>query len=416
MFVDTLNLYDEDIYAGVLRFNQIFLNLIGNAVKFTNPGGSISIRICQKPSSMKGYGTYQFIVRDTGIGMHPSFVEHIFEPFERERNSTASGIEGTGLGMTITKNIVDMMGGTIDVKSEVGRGTEFKIELNFRLQDLKKTEQEVEELKGLRALVVDDDFNTCDSITKMMKEVGMRSEWTLSGREAVLRARKAYGERDAFFAYIIDWLMPDINGIETARQIRKEVGDSAPIIILTAYDWADIEEEAKDAGVTAFCNKPLFMSELRETLLKTAGSKEQPCEHEIAYASKKFKEKKILVVEDNELNREIAVELLSEAGFKADEAVDGLKAVKKFEESEINYYDLILMDIQMPNLNGYEATKQIRRMKREDAQTIPVIAMTANAFDDDKQNALDSGMTTHIAKPLDIDKLFVILSDFVPKK
>ncbi len=271
-YMDTADVIDEDIYCDKLHVNQVLLNLLSNAIKFTPPGGTVALTIRQKPRAPKGYGSYEIRVKDTGIGMSPEFTKHIFEPFERERNTTASGIQGTGLGMAITKNIVDTMGGTIDLHSEQGKGTEFIINLDFRLCREPQKVEIVRELQGLRALVVDDSFSTCDSITKMLCRIGMRSEWVLHGKEAVLHAKQAYELGDEYHAYIIDWFLPDLSGLEVVRQIRSIVGDSTPIIIVTAYDWTAFEEEARAAGVNAFCNKPIFLSELRDILITATGN------------------------------------------------------------------------------------------------------------------------------------------------
>ena len=406
--VDTFDVANEDIYTDPLKLNQIFINILGNAVKFTPVGGAVSFRIRQKPCVVTGYGTYEFSIKDTGIGMSSEFIEHIFEPFERETSTLKSGIEGTGLGMAITKNLVDIMGGTITVNSEKGKGSEFVIVLDIKLPENSDTDRNVTELEGLRALVVDDDFDTCDSVTRMLGQIGMRSEWTTSAREAVQRVRKAYDEKDPFHTYILDLNMPEQNGIEIARRIRRTVGDDVPIIILTAYDWSDVENEAKEVGVTAFCSKPLFLSDLKSTLLKA----NQPAgEHteEMSIRDIDFAGKRVLLVEDNELNREIAAEILQEAGFEVETAVDGAEAVSMVEKSEEYYYDIILTDIQMPVMNGYEEVTAIRAMKRSDIAAMPIIAMTANAFEEDKALALKSGMNGHIAKPLDINNLFKIL-------
>ena len=266
LYIDTVDVMDEDIYCDKLRLNQVLLNLLSNSVKYTRAGGMISMRITEKAGAPAGYASYEFSIRDTGIGMSEESLSHIFEPFEREKNSTISRIQGTGLGMAITKNIVDMMNGSIDVKSEEGVGTEFIVSFTFRLNADKREPKDIPELKNCRALVVDDDFNTCDSVSYMLQQIGMRAEWTLSGKEAVLRTRQAAMRGDEYSVYVIDWLLPDMNGIEVTRRIRKEMGDEVPVIVLTAYDWSDIEEEAKEAGVTAFCSKPLFLSELRSCL------------------------------------------------------------------------------------------------------------------------------------------------------
>ena len=313
--------------------------------------------------------------------------------------------------MAITKNIVDMMGGTIEVQTEQGKGTEFIVRLPFRIQPEHHRTEKIAELEGLKALVVDDDFNTCDSVTKMLVKVGMRSEWTLSGKEAVLRARQSMELGDAFHAYIIDWRLPDMNGIEVTRQIRS-LGDDTPIIILTAYDWSDIEVEARAAGVTAFCAKPLFMSDIRETLLAAIGQKQAETEDSILPAAgSNFKDRCILLVEDNELNREIAMEILNEYGFLVDTAENGAVAVEKMKKSSPGDYDLVLMDVQMPVMNGYEATKQIRALDNPALAEITILAMTANAFDEDRKKALECGMDGFLSKPIVIEELITTLQN-----
>ena len=269
-------------------------------------------------------------------------------------------------------------------------------------------------MEGLRSLVVDDDFGVCDSVSKMLKSIGLRSEWTTSGREAVYRAKSAYEEGDPYHTYIIDWQMPETSGIETVRRIRSVVGQDAPIIILTAYDWSDIEEEAKAAGVTAFCAKPLFMSDLKSALLaaNNIGDAEQT-DGDSVWTRTDYSGKRLLLVEDNELNREIAEVILEEAGFEIESAPDGTDAVAMIDRSTEGYYDAVLMDVQMPVMNGYEATKEIRAMRRKDTKNLPIIAMTANAMEEDKEAALKSGMNAHIAKPLDIELLMNVLSQFL---
>ncbi len=409
-YIDTADVVNEHILCDKLRLNQVLLNLLSNAMKFTKPGGIDSVRNLQKRNAPTGFAYYEFQVKDTGMGMSKEFLEHIFEPFEREKTSTVSGIQGTGLGMAITRNIVDMMGGVITVVSEEGKGSTFTVDLQFRVCSGPVRQDEIPELKGFRALVADDDFNTCSSVTKMLSTIGMRPDWTTSGKEAVLRTKLAREQNDSYRAYIIDWLMPDMNGIEVVRRIRGMIGDEAPIIILTAYDWSDIEEEARKAGVTAFCSKPIFMSELREILESPFAIQGMSSEDQRVLS---FEGRKILLVEDNELNQEIAVEILQETGFIMDVADDGAVAVEKIKESEPGRYDLILMDIQMPILNGYEATKQIRALNKPGVSDIPIIAMTANAFDEDKKAAFAAGMNGHIAKPIDIPKLMELLTEIL---
>ena len=331
LYMDVMDVTDEDVYCDKTRLNQILLNLLSNAIKFTPAGGTVSVRVRQLAGKVRGCGQYEFRIKDNGIGMSQEFAQKIFEPFERERTSTVSRIQGTGLGMAITKNIVDMMGGTIEVQTAQGKGTEFTVCVPMRAQTEQRPVEKITELEGLKALVVDDDFNTCDSVTKMLVKVGMRAEWTLSGKEAVLRARQALEMSDVYHAYIIDWRLPDMNGIEVTRQIRS-LHDDTPIIILTAYDWSDIEVEAKAAGVTAFCAKPMFMSDLRETLMSALGQKSADAvQGLLPEKNADFKGKHILLVEDNELNREIAEELLKIQGLSVSCAENGQIAVDMFK-------------------------------------------------------------------------------------
>ena len=405
LYMDVMDVTDEDVYCDKTRLNQILLNLLSNAIKFTPAGGTVSVRVRQLAGKVHGCGQYEFRIKDNGIGMSPEFAKKIFEPFERERTSTVSRIQGTGLGMAITKNIVDMMGGTIEVQTAQGKGTEFTVCVPMRAQTEQRPVEKITELEGLKALVVDDDFNTCDSVTKMLVKVGMRAEWTLSGKEAVLRARQSIEMSDAYHAYIIDWRLPDMNGIEVTRRIRS-LNDDTPIIILTAYDWSDIEVEAKAAGVTAFCSKPMFMSDLREILMSALGQKQtDAAQGLLPEKNADFKGKQILLVEDNELNREIAQEILREYGFLVDTAENGAVAVEKVSTAAPGSYDLVLMDVQMPIMDGYTATRKIRALDDPARATLPIIAMTANAFDEDRRNALESGMNGFLSKPIVIGDL-----------
>ena len=405
LYMDVMDVTDEDVYCDKTRLNQILLNLLSNAIKFTPAGGTVSVRVRQLAGKVRGCGQYEFRIKDNGIGMSQEFAQKIFEPFERERTSTVSRIQGTGLGMAITKNIVDMMGGTIEVQTAQGKGTEFTVCVPMRAQTEQRPVEKITELEGLKALVVDDDFNTCDSVTKMLVKVGMRAEWTLSGKEAVLRARQSIEMSDVYHAYIIDWRLPDMNGIEVTRQIRS-LHDDTPIIILTAYDWSDIEVEAKAAGVTAFCSKPMFMSDLRETLMSALGQKLTDAPQELLpEKNADFKDKHILLVEDNELNREIAQEILREYGFQVDTAENGEVAVEKVSAAAPGSYDLVLMDVQMPVMDGYTATRKIRALDDPARAKLPILAMTANAFDEDRRNALESGMNGFLSKPIVIGDL-----------
>ena len=409
-FIDTVNVNDDDIICDKLRLNQVLLNILSNSIKYTAPGGVISMRIIEKTVNPNGYATYEFRIKDNGMGMDREFVKTIFDPFTRVRSSTVSGIQGTGLGMAITKNIIDMMGGKIDIQSEPGKGTETVVTFDFKLQNGHREAVVIPEVQGIRALVVDDDTNTCLSVSGMLNDIGMRYEWCVSGKEAVIRAEAAYSMADPFKVYIIDWLMPDMNGIETVRRIRKVIGEDTPIIILTSYDWSDIEAEAREAGVTAFVNKPMFPSDLHQVLSRLLGKTEtEPKAEAKAYG---FEGKKLLLVEDNEMNREIAEEILREVGFIIDTAEDGAIAVEKIRTASPGAYDIILMDVQMPKMDGYEATRRIRAMGTV-LSNIPIIAMTANAFEEDRKAALEAGMNEHIAKPIDVEKLKVMLARFL---
>ena len=412
LYMDALDVTDEDVYCDRTRMGQILLNLLSNAIKFTPAGGTVSVRVRQLAGTVRDCAQYEFRVRDNGIGMSPEFAQKIFEPFERERTSTVSRIQGTGLGMAITRNIVEMMGGTIKVQTEKNRGTEFIICLPLRVQTGTRREEKIAELAGLKALVVDDDFNTCDSVAKLLTRVGMRAEWTLSGREAVLRARQSIELGDPCRAYIIDWRLPDMNGIEVTRQIRS-LNDDTPIIILTAYDWSDIEVEAKAAGVTAFCSKPMFLSDLRDTLLTAIGHTQTEAQDILPGKNADFRGRHILLVEDNELNREIAVAILHEYGFLVDTAENGAVAVEKICTSDPGRYDLVLMDVQMPVMDGCTATRRIRALEDPVRAAVPIVAMTANVFEEERKRAFDCGMNGFLSKPIVIEELIDALKDII---
>ncbi|MBO5543598.1 MAG: response regulator [Oscillospiraceae bacterium] len=411
LLIDTQDVKHEDIISDKLRLNQVLLNILSNAIKFTPAGGTISFRVIEEPSFQADTANFVFRIKDNGIGMSEEFRKTIFEAFTRERTSTVSGTQGTGLGMAITKNIVDMMGGAISVQSEEGKGSEFVVRIPCKIGESETAPAKIPELQGLRALVVDDDTNSCLSVSAMLREIGMRPDWTNYGKEAVIRAKEARDQADEFKVYIIDWMMPDLNGIETVRRIRKIVGDAAPVIILTAYDWTDIEDEAREAGVTAFCPKPVFMSELKSVLAKPFLA-EKPAADEIPAAAD-FTGKRILLAEDNEMNQMIAVAILENTGFTIDIASNGAEAVEKMEQAPAGTYDVILMDIQMPVMDGYEAARRIRRLDDQKKAEIPIVAVTANAFEEDRKIALESGMNGHLAKPYDVSAIMRTLSELL---
>ena len=406
LYIDTQDVEHEDVIIDKLRVNQILLNIVGNAIKFTPVGGDIIIHLVEKSCQTSGYTTYEFSIKDTGIGMSPEFLEHVFDTFAREQSSTVSGIQGTGLGMAITKNIVEMMGGTIEVASEEGKGSKFTVTLTVRLSNRTIRYEPIAELQGARALVVDDDIDTCRSVCKMLRSIDMQPEWTVTGKEAVLRAQDAAELNDEYKVYIVDYLMPDMNGIETVRRIRRVIGETVPIIVLTAYDWTDFEKEAREAGVTAFVAKPIFMSELRSVLTNPVRTEELKSERTYDYTGKK-----VLLVEDNELNREIATAILEETGMSIDHAGDGIEAVNIINEAPEDKYDLILMDIQMPRMDGYTATREIRTLPNNRKANIPIVAMTANAFEEDRRKAFECGMNGHIVKPIDMASIAQILDE-----
>ena len=422
LYIDAQDVVNENVITDKLRLNQVLLNIVSNAIKFTEPGGDIIVRILEKPCEIKHYTTFELSVKDNGIGMSKEFLEHVFDTFAREQSSTVSGIQGTGLGMAITKNIVEMMGGDIKAESEEGKGSVFTVTLHLRLANEQIEMEPIPALLGARALVVDDDLNTCRSVSKMLRDIQMRPDWTASGKEAIVRAQDAADMKDEYKVYIIDYLMPDMNGIETVRRIRRVISEDVPIIVLTAYDWADFEYEARQAGVTAFVSKPIFMSELRNVLTQPVIS--DSMKQEAVKAADKAQEektydysgKRILLAEDNELNREIATTILEETGLIIDSVDDGDAAVAAIVAAPADKYDLILMDIQMPKMDGYTATREIRTLADSKKANIPIVAMTANAFEEDKQKAYKAGMNGHIIKPISLEAIAKVLDEIFAKK
>ena len=400
---------EEELNGDAMRLNQILINLLSNAVKFTPRGGSIRLDIRQVHKNRNNV-RFRFIIRDTGIGMSEEFISRLYMPFEQATASTASKFGGTGLGMAITQNLVSLLGGMISVKSKEGRGTEFTVELPFGLSG-RQTSRELSALDPLKVLVVDDDPGTCEHASLLLGRMGLRARWVLAGKEAVdliLRARECGDDYDVC---LIDWQMPDMDGVETARRIRREVGPDTLIIIISAYDWSPIEREAREAGVNAFINKPFFASTLHDTLLSI--TRHAPAKAEVSVPNRReydFSGRRILLVEDNEFNREVAKEFLEMTGAAVECAGDGREALEKFTSSEPGHYALILMDVQMPVMSGYEATRAIRASDHAEAETIHILAMTANAFSEDIAAAAAAGMNGHLAKPIDVAALYRLIA------
>ena len=399
----------EAVCGDSLKIQQLFVNLLSNAIKYTPDGGNITFSIEEKPNGFSELGCYEFIIEDNGIGMSPEFQKIMFEPFSRADDQRTTRIQGTGLGMAITRNIVNLMNGSIKVDSALNRGTKITVTIFLKLQESEKEQEK--ELVDLPVLVVDDDKTCCESTVATLSEIGIAGEWVLSGKEAVRRCYEHHEKKEDYFAIILDWKMPEMDGIETARQIRKRIGSDITIILLSSFEFSEIESEAKAAGVDAFIAKPLFRSRLTATLRRFVSEKKEKTARDYL-ESTDYSGKRILLVEDNELNREIASEILQMTGVEVEYAENGKIAVEKVLNAPANRYDLAFMDIQMPVMNGYEATAAIRGLSGERGQ-LPIVAMTANAFAEDVQMAKNAGMNGHIAKPLDVKKLTEILKKWL---
>jgi two-component system sensor histidine kinase/response regulator len=411
MHIRLAELEEEMVIGDPLRIRQICVNILSNAVKYTQEGGTVSFKVYQERNVHSGYQNFVFECKDTGVGMSKEFLDKLFLPFERAQDTTHSKTVGTGLGMAITKNIVDMMSGDIQVESIQGKGSTFTVTLPMKLQNAPQ-EDVPEQWVGVHSLVVDDDRRTCESASALLEDMGLRAEFVVEGAAAVSLVVKARDTEDPFELIIIDWKMPDLDGVEVTRRIRREVGQEVPVIILTAYDWAEIESEARAAGVTAFLSKPFYRSKICY-LLSELDEERKPLEYNPMNRKPDFKGRRVLLVEDNCLNREIARTLIEEMGASVEEAFDGREAVQRFNDSPEGYYWLILMDIQMPVMDGYEATKAIRLLERQDARDVPIIAMTANAFEEDRRTALQMGMTDHFSKPVDVKELEKLLNRYL---
>ena len=402
----------EAVCGDSLRIQQVFVNLMSNAVKYTPDGGNITLTIEEKPNGFSELGCYEFSIEDNGIGMTPEFQKIMFEPFSRADDHRTTKVQGTGLGMAIARNIVNLMNGDIQVESAPNKGTKITVTVYLKLQENEKEQEK--ELLDLPVLVVDDDKTCCESTVATLQEIGIAGEWVLTGKEAVERCYARHETNSDYFAVILDWKMPEMDGIATARKIRERVGEEVTIIILTSFDFSEIEEEARAAGVNAFMAKPLFRSRLTATLRQfTSGKQEKNARNYLEdFAKENYAGKRILLVEDNELNREIAAEIIGMTGVTIDRAENGKIAVEKVMEAPEKWYDLIFMDIQMPIMNGYEATAAIRALAGSRGK-VPIIAMTANAFAEDVQLAKNTGMNEHIAKPLDLNKLNDVLKQWL---
>lgn len=401
----------ENVYCDSVRLNQVLINLLSNAVKYTQEGGQIHMELEQEQSPLgEDYVRCHFCVRDNGIGMTPEFQKTIFDSFTRESNAHVEKTEGAGLGMAITKCIVDVMGGTIEVSSTPGKGSEFHVMLD--LQKVGDEEADMS-LPAWKMLVVDDNEDLCRSAVDSLQEIGLNAEFALSGKEAVEMVKKNHNTQDEYQIILMDWKMPDMDGLQTTREIRRLLGEDTPILIISAYDWSDIEEEAVDAGVNGFISKPLFKSNLYTGLSRYVLEENEERQQESEqHVMKDFTGKRILLAEDNDINWEIAETILTASGFKVDRAENGKICVETFQGSENGYYDVILMDIRMPVMTGYEASVAIRALERPDAG-LPIIAMTADAFAEDIQHSLECGMNEHISKPIDIEKLIRVLERYL---
>ena len=414
--VHTKGTLPEFVVGDKLRLNQIMLNILSNAVKYTQVGGAIKMNVELLKQKISNHAHIRFTIEDNGIGMSPEYLKTIFEPFSRETTDKTKGIQGTGLGMAITKNIVDLMGGTISVESELGKGSKFVVELELAIANSVQEDGDFWKRHNVtRVLVIDDEEDVCVEIKELMADTGVEIDYRLSGKDGVKAVEDSVENGEEYNIVIVDWKMPEMDGVETARRIRKRVGRELPIMVLTSFSFEDIEDAAKDAGIDLFLSKPFFVSNFRRAIqqISTDGTEAEvePEDDNISMDGLK-----VLAAEDNEINVEILMELLEDEGVKCDIAYNGQEAVEKFEASEPDQYDVIFMDVQMPVLDGYGAAKAIRACSHQRAKTIPILAMTANAFDDDVKAALASGMNAHLAKPIDMKKLKQLVAKYVLKK
>ena len=403
------NILTENVWCDGVRLNQVLLNLLSNATKYTPEGGSIHLSLFEE-NSPKGerYVRIYIKVKDNGIGMSPDFLKRIYESYSRADGARIHKTEGAGLGMAITKYIVDAMEGTIDIQSEPDKGTEFLLTFDFEKAAAMNMDMV---LPSWNMLVVDDDELLCRTAMDALKSIGIKAEWTLSGEKAIELVNEHHKRREDYQIILLDWKLPGMNGIQVAKEIRHNLGDEVPILLISAYDWSEFESEAREAGISGFISKPLFKSTLYHALCQYMGTETE--NGQTLNPNIDLSGRRILIAEDNELNWEVANELLSDLGVELDWAEDGQICLDKFQKSPKGYYDIILMDIRMPHMTGYEATKMIRGLKHPDALSIPIIAMSADAFSDDIQHCLECGMNAHIAKPIDIMEVSRLLKRFL---
>ncbi len=412
--VDLVDIKHEHVIGDPTRLQQVFVNIMGNAIKFTPEGGEIGLRITELPSRIPDSGCYEFIFSDTGCGMSPEFVKTVFDPFTRANDSRTTKVEGTGLGMAIVKSVVNMMNGDIEVESVEGEGTTFTVTVHLKLRDGAK--EDLSELEGMRVLVVDDDLIACEGACLLLDDMGMRSEFVMSGKEGIEAVVKAEREGNPYNAVILDWRMPEMSGLETAKRIREVAVDQMPIIILSGYDWSIIEQEAREVGVDAFISKPLFRSRLVQVMKELiSGEVKSISDEQVMLEELQFRGRRILLTEDNMMAATIAQELLELTGADVDHAENGKLAVDALLNHDPGHYDIVLMDIQMPVMNGYEAATAIREAaaERPDMGEIPIIALSADAFAEDVKRTRSVGMNDHMAKPLEIDTLVRMLKKWV---
>ena len=402
----------DDRYIGDdMKLKQVLINILGNAIKFTPRGGNVNFSV-ERVAKFANKSTLRFVIKDTGIGMDEHFIPHVFDVFSQENSSASSAYGGTGLGMPITKNIVEMMNGNISVKSEKGVGSEFTV--NITLRDSEKVDAVQNETSinpgDLKVLIVDDDKIACEHAQLVLEEVGISSDIATNGKDALEMIKLKSARREAYNILLIDLKMPEQDGLEVTRQIRSIIGDESAIIILTAHHWDDVIEEGLAAGVDKFMAKPLFSSSILTEFSQAIEQKKALLEDVVPTD---LTGRHILLAEDMFINAEIMKEILSMREMEVDHGENGKLTVELFEKSPVNYYDAVLMDIRMPVMDGLQATEAIRALNRPDAKTVPIIAITANAFDEDVQRSLQAGMNAHLSKPVDPDKLYKTLEEFI---